>query len=170
MIEVKVDNAEVLAALERLSKAAANPRPVLVTIAERLVESTKSRFESSTAPDGSRWAANSQATYLAYLGSAKSLHRKDGRVNAKGSAKVIGKKPLIGESGNLSKLIHSRVTNSGLAVGSTMEYAAMQQFGGRKKQFPNLWGDIPARPFLGVSDEDASEILSVVNDYLRRAV
>lgn len=177
MIEVKVDNAEVLAALERLSKATANPSPALKTIGERLVESTKARFKSSTAPDGSRWAANSQATYLAHLGRAKSLHRKDGRFSAKGTAKIMGKRPLIGESGNLSQLIHARVSNSELLVGSSMEYAATQQFGAKqgafgryKRNHPLPWGDIPARPFLGVSDEDAAEILSVVNDYLRRAV
>jgi hypothetical protein len=37
MIEIKVDNAEVLAALERLSKAVANPRPALLAIGESLV-------------------------------------------------------------------------------------------------------------------------------------
>ena len=47
-----------------------------------------------------------------------------------------------------------------------MEYAAMQQFGGIKSEFPHLWGDIPARPFLGVSESDAEEILAIVHDYL----
>jgi phage gpG-like protein len=31
----------------------------------------------------------------------------------------------------------------------------MQQFGGTKAQFPNLWGDIPARPFLPITADGA---------------
>ncbi len=56
MIEVKIDSKAVLAAMGRLSKAAADPRPALLAIGESLVVSTKKRFETSTAPDGIRWA------------------------------------------------------------------------------------------------------------------
>ncbi len=177
MIKIDVDDKQVIAAMERLAKAAANPRPALKAIGEALVTSTKARFQTSTAPDGSRWAPNSQATYLRDLGSAKSLHRKDGRINSKGAGKVMGKRPLIGETGNLSQQIHWRVDADALLVGSTMEYAATQQFGaeqgafGRdKRNHPIPWGDIPARPFLGVSDQDASKIMSIVNEYLRGAL
>ena len=37
-----------------------------------------------------------------------------------------------------------------MTVNSSMDYAAMQQFGGKKSMFPQLWGDIPARPFLPI--------------------
>jgi phage gpG-like protein len=33
-----------------------------------------------------------------------------------------------------------------------------------------LWGDIPARPFLGVSDDDKDEILNIIAAHLRDAV
>ncbi len=46
----------------------------------------------------------------------------------------------------------------------------MQQFGGNKSKFPNLWGDIPARPFLGISDADEKMIVSTVNEYLRSVI
>jgi len=55
-------------------------------------------------------------------------------------------------------------------IGSPMEYAAMQQFGGTKAEFPNLWGDIPARPFLGISSQDENEILTILRNYLESAV
>jgi phage gpG-like protein len=60
--------------------------------------------------------------------------------------------------------------NDTLAVGSNMEYAAMQQFGGTKAEFPHLWGDIPARPFLGVSENDRAEILDIIQAHLRDAM
>ncbi len=169
MIEIKVDNKNVIAALDRLAKAAADPRPALLAIGNDLVKSTKKRFEISTAPDGTRWTPNSQSTYLQHLGGAKSNHRKDGRINRRGASKVMGKRPLIG-IGTLSKQIYSNVDGNSLQVGSTMEYAAMQQFGGKKSMFPHLWGDIPARPFLGISDTDETMILKTVNDYLRGVI
>ena len=60
-----------------------------------------------------------------------------------------------------------------MAVGSSLEYAAVQQFGARRGEFgrtrrgaPIPWGDIPARPFLGVSRVDRVEILDILAGYL----
>jgi len=171
LIEIKWNDAEVLAALERLSRATAQPRPALLAIGESMVESTKKRFETSTAPDGSRWTPNSETTYLGMVNSfGKSNFGKSGRINARGATRVAGKKPLVGETRMLSTQINYEVDTEGLRVGSPMVYAAMQQFGGTKSKFPNLWGDIPARPFLGVSDSDAVMIVETVSDYLRRVI
>ncbi len=70
------------------------------------------------------------------------------------------------DGGYLRDQIDFNVTGNVLEVGSTMEYAAMQQFGGRKSEFPHLWGDIPARPFLGLSAADKSAIDEIVSEYL----
>jgi phage gpG-like protein len=50
-----------------------------------------------------------------------------------------------------------------------MVYAAAQQFGMKKgyagrnsKGRPIPWGDIPARPFLGISDYDKATILDFI--------
>ena len=171
MIEIKIDDARVVDALERLSASAANPRRALLAIGEGLVESTKRRFETSTAPDGTRWKPNSQATYLGMVNAfGKSYFGKSGRLNAKGATRAAGKKPLIGETRMLSTQINYEVNAEGLRVGSPMVYAAMQQFGGKKSRFPHLWGDIPARPFLGVSDSDADMIERTVSEYLKNVV
>ncbi len=171
MIEIKVDDARVTAALERLARAATNPAPALKAIGESLVDSTKQRFATSTAPDGSRWAPNSQTTYEAMVNRfSKGSFRKDGRLNAKGSANVAGKKPLIGETGLLASTIFYGVEDSAVRWGSPMIYAAMQNFGGKKSDFPNLWGDIPGRQFMGVSDSDAVMVEQTVEDYLKSAI
>lgn len=170
MIEVKMDSKAVTDALERLAQASANPRPALLAIGESLVVSTKKRFEASTAPDGSRWAPNSQTTYLMHLGGAKSNHRKDGRINKRGAEKVMGKKPLI-RVGVLSQQISYTIDGSGLQVGSPMEYAAMQQFGGITSPRSMIPGKvIPARPFLGISDADEQMIVDTVDEYLANIV
>ena len=147
-IEVKIEFSKAVTdALNRLDKAAANPRAAYLAIGEKLVVSTKRRFETSTAPDGTRWAPNKPST----------LKKKKGN------------KPLIG-NGLLAQQIFYDYDEKGLFIRSPMEYAAMQHFGGMKSQFPNLWGDIPAREFLGVSDEDEKMILNTVSDYLSSVV
>lgn len=171
MIEVEIDIKQVALALDRLSSASANPRPALLAIGESLLESTKKRFETSTAPDGTKWKPNAAATYLGIVrGLGKSNFGKSGRLNKRGAERVSGKKPLIGASHSLSQQISYSVDAEGLHLGSPMEYAAMQQFGGTKSKFPHLWGDIPARPFLGVSDSDEQMIWDTVSDYLKNAI
>jgi len=181
MIEITVDNRAVLEALRRLHARLEDMRPALLEIGEDLTESTKRRFETGTGPDGQRWASNTQATLEAYLnqisgvyevktgkrtGDKKGWYLKDGRAGAKAANALAGKKPLIGESKALSTTIHYQVHGNTLAVGSSLPYAAMQQFGGSKGEFPHLWGDIPARPFLGVSAEDRAAMLATLRHYL----
>ena len=55
-------------------------------------------------------------------------------------------------------------------------YAAMMQFGGQKSEFPQLWGDIPARPYLPMDSNNnlqqhAEEaVLSHIFDHLKATV
>ena len=77
--------------------------------------------------------------------------KKDGSLNKRGTTLVTGKKPLQGITRNLARQFHVSTTNDSVTVASSVkDYAAMQQFGGTKAQFPNLWGDIPARPFFPI--------------------
>ena len=64
MIAIEVDDAAVIAALTRLRDRVgeAGLRPALSAIGELLTESTKQRFATGTAPDGSRWPANARGT------------------------------------------------------------------------------------------------------------
>jgi len=155
MYEIKVENKAVIDAIQRLQHGAENPRPAFLAIGENLVESTKLRFETSTAPNGTAWKPNSPVT----------LKRKKGT------------KPLLGETRLLSNTINYSYDGHTLIVGSPMEYAAVQQFGAAKGAFgkskrntPIPWGDIPARPFLGISAEDEVMINNVISDYLMTLV
>lgn len=179
-ITLTSDDARVVTVLDRIAAGVDEPAALLGKIGQDLVESTKQRFVTGTAPDGTRWAPNTQATFEAYLhrisgayskegertGTRRGFANKDGRLGAKGVAAVMGKRPLVGEGRALSTQIYDEVSGVVLFVGSPEVYAAMQQFGGSKAEFPNLWGDIVARPFLGVSDSDAVAIEQTAEDYL----
>ena len=67
-------------------------------------------------------------------------------------------------SAGLAASITTHATDSSALVGSNKPYAAMMHFGGSKAQFPHLWGDIPARPYLpmdaeGVMQPEAEEAI-----------
>jgi phage virion morphogenesis protein len=153
MIEVQVDDAELTAALERLSRTYADSQSAFQEAGELLMRSTKKRFKDKKAPDGSPWPANAPATQA----------RKKGKNN-----------PLIGESKRLRREIHYRARADVLEIGSPLEYAAAQHFGARRGAFgatakgaPIPWGDIPPRAFLGLSDDDRKGVLQIMEEHVR---
>lgn len=149
MAEIEIDDEEIRRALQNLQDAAGDMSTALKEIGERLTESTKHRFETTTGPDGNRWPRNSPAT----------LQHKE------------GDRPLTGETGELMDTIHWQLQgDDAVEIGSPMEYAAMQQFGGAKAEFPHLWGDIPARPFLGISDDDRDTMLDIIQAHIEDAL
>ncbi|MDQ6956699.1 MAG: phage virion morphogenesis protein, partial [Mariprofundaceae bacterium] len=115
------------------------------SIGEVMVHSTKQRFVNGEAPDGSKWQENSALT----------LSRK------------TGSDPLVGDGKALSTGIYYDASSERLLIGSPQEYAAVQQFGASKHEFGKaLWGDIPARPFLGISDSDKHAIEQLIQEHL----
>lgn len=155
MIRIQIDDRAVLDALRRLQAAGADLRPALYDIGEYLIFSTKRRFGEGKAPDGTPWAPNRPATL----------------------ARKRGSKPLIGESKRLGNEFDYLIGANRLEFGSSVEYAAVQQLGARKGQFgttrrgsPIPWGNIPARPFLGLSDADSNKVTEILNEYLARAL
>lgn len=174
MITIELSDSGVNAALARLQKTTEHLPTVLELIGEILVDSTKKRFATSTGPDGQRWAPNSEVTILRYIGKYKgAFSKKTGRLTKAGAGRVSGKKPLIGETGDLSRQIYRKVDGNTLYIGSSMIYSAAQHFGMKrgyagstKLGSPIPWGDIPARPFLGLSDQDRRDILATISDYL----
>lgn len=166
MIEFEADDAELRRVLGRVINSVQNPSPLLKAIGEILVDSTKQRFHAGIGPDGERWPENSDTTVLNYLRKYKGSFGKRGGLTKKGMTRLAFKKPLIGETKTLSTRIDYQVDGDRLLVGTPEAGGAMQQFGGKKSEFPNLWGDIPARPFLGLSDYDRDSVLDTMRDFI----
>jgi len=167
MITIQVNDRQVLDRLNELARKCSNLKPAMKEIGEDLMASTKARFAAARAPDGTPWEANSPVTIDRYLGVFSGSYKKDGALSKSGAARTAAKKPLTGETKALQTTINYQLDgNSSVRIGSPMVYAAMQQFGGTKAQWPHLWGDIPARPFLGVSDADKANILDIIGSYL----
>ena len=164
-ITIELDVAPVIARLDALLRqlgpgGLAQP---LAEIGEDLVESIKRRFDSSTGPDGKRWAPNSMATLISHLEGTKGNYRKDGRVSAKGASRVANKKPLVA-SGLLQDSIAYQVQGDNLFVG-TNRFAGQWDGGAAVHQFGSSDGTIPARPFLGADEDDVQSMLDVLERY-----
>lgn len=153
-VEFKDD--EIRRALTELSALLSDLTPEMQEIGEILTESTKERFSSGTGPEGTAWAKKSQTTIDAY--------------RTRGDP--VSLKPLIGPTRTLSTTIHHMADRDSVAVGSSVIQAAVMQFGAAKAEFgPRTpWGDIPARPFLGLSPEDEGNISAVLVEAIGRAM
>lgn len=162
-INVSVDTRDALDYLGGMAERAANLAPVLKEIGVDLVESTQKRFSTATAPDGAPWAPKSAVTLMNYS-----------RYFA-----GVSKKPLTGPTKALQTTINFVVNGpSSVSIGSPMVYAATMQYGAQQGEFglgvyktrngafPIPWGDIPARPFLGLSDDDHANVIKLVRSYL----
>lgn len=174
MITIEIHDQEVQAAFNRLIAASRDLTPAMRAIGERLTETTKRRFASSTGPDGKRWAPNTDATLRALLHRGKgNFKKRGGGMTVKAERTLAGKKPLIGATGNLSTKFNWKASATSVQIGSIMEYAAVQQFGAIKGSLgrtrrgaPIPWGNIPARPFLGLSSQDRADVLEKLREHL----
>ncbi len=166
MITFDIDDDDVRAALGRLRDKVgeAGMRPAMVAIGELITETTKQRFSSSTAPDGSRWAPNARSTLERLLAKTTGGVGKRGKISAKGSATMIGKKPLVATE-QLARTIRYQMIPGGVAVG-TDRLADLFAAGAAVHQFGSKDGHIPARPFLGLSDGDNSAVLRIIERHL----
>ncbi|WP_425072579.1 phage virion morphogenesis protein [Sagittula sp. S175] len=152
-------------ALTRVIAALQDATPLFQDMGELMLASTKDNFAAGTSPEGTPWAAKSLTTMDRY-------RRTEGR---KANAPVPTR-PLIGVTRMLSTTIAYEVDAEGVSWGSNMIYAAVMQFGAKKGEFGTMangasipWGDIPARPFLGVGPSDETALLATIQDYLEGA-
>lgn len=156
-VRLEVENDQITPALAQVAAALGNPLSLFQDLGEYLVKSTTDRFPTGRAPDGSVWAPKSPVTLAAYGA------RKSNRVD---------RRPLFGPSGALSSTINYEAFPDRLEWGSPMIYAAVQQLGAAKGAFgqtsrgaPIPWGNIPARPFAGISAEDEVQMIDIVGEW-----
>jgi len=139
--DIQIDDQSVRDGLRRLRSATGDLTPFFQDLGESLLNSTRARFRSQTAPDGSPWAALSTG----YVRRKKRNRDK-----------------ILTLSGRLSGTLRYRARPDELQLGTSLIYGATHQFGRPEKH-------IPARPFLGLSDDDQRTISATLRAHLARA-
>lgn len=135
--------------LIRFGKLADSQRTQLMDeLGAEVVSQTQRRIDSEKqSPDGEPWAPWSEN----YANTRKAGHS------------------LLMADGHLSQDIHHQVIGDAVEIGSNLAYAAAHQFGldmsvistGKHVQ-------VPARPYLGLSEDNLSDLELLVDDFVDR--
>lgn len=132
VIELRVDATELIRMIGHMSLlalTARNPRELVQTIGKGVETQTRHRIANEkTAPDGSSWSPWSPG-YAATRTALDSL--------------------LVDSHDLLDSITGRAVSSHDALISSDKPYAGVHQFGR---------GGIPARPYLGLSDQNASDI------------
>lgn len=158
-LTITLDDAAVQAAFQRLTRLGRDASPMMAEIAEHWVESTQRRFDAGVSPDGVPWAK-----------------LRDGS----------GRTPLRA-SGTLRDQIFPSHGPDFAEISATTRYASWHQEGtapyvilpkkkqalawpggkhpARKVNHPGL----PARPFMGLSDQDRADFVEIAAAHLEDA-
>lgn len=154
-MRVKVTQDTVTTGLARAADALGDMSLPMSQIGELLLASTKDRVAAGVDVDGKPFAPRSATTLQRY-----------GKLGLKYGA------PL-NRSGRFRKGIAYNSGPDWAQVGSNAVQAAVLHFGAAKGTFGQSargqdlpWGNIPARPWLGVSEEDGSKIRKTIEEWL----
>ncbi|MGB4498896.1 MAG: phage virion morphogenesis protein [Methylococcaceae bacterium] len=148
MTTITIQSQEVQAALNQLTRRLQNLQPAFDSIGEEIKNNVVLCFRDEKSPDGINWAALSPQTI------------KRRRNNSD---------KILNDTGRLKDSFAHVATNSHVEITTDVEYAAMMNFGGTKAQFPNLWGDVPARPFMPTAELPAQwteDIVDIIEQHL----
>lgn len=153
-----------------------SPEPAFRAIGEELINSTTERFDEQKDPDGNDWVAPKLLKVVVpgdktYFVNNKTTNR------------------ILHETARLRRSIVYQTTRNTLQVGSDVIYSAVHQFGATIKPL-NVFGmltiplkrplmtkvgkvtsvsyrkvRIPARPFLGITPENVTEMIGIMSDF-----
>ena len=149
-VRIRVEADTISPALARLRALAGDLTPVLDEIGDQLVDNVLERFRRGVGPDGQAWPVSQRA-------------------------EEEGGQTLV-DSGRLRESIVSEAGPSSVTVGTNVLYARIHQLGGTirpktadRLRFRLADGQfvavdsvtLPARPYLGIGAEDASDIENI---------
>lgn len=124
--------------IEQLRQKLTDLTPLMEDIGVILSRSSEERFTTKQSPNGNYWANLMPST----------IARK-------------GNNNILINKGHLSDIIYQADKYS-VSVGTTEVYGVFHQFGAKKRNGKEM----PARPFLGISDDDERDIFDKINQYL----
>lgn len=139
-LQISTEDAGFQEAFERLNMFWDSLDEPLEEIGNVLLTSTDVRFETETAPDGTDWEQSLRAA------------------NQNGQT--------LTNYGHLRNSLTFDAGTDFVMIGTNLVYAGIHQFGGQTGR--GLKVTMPERAFLGLSEDDKTEIHDVLNDFAGR--
>ena len=157
-VQIQVKDEGVLAVLGRLALDNDTKHELLDLIGINESENTRLRFSDQQGPDGVPWEPSL-------------------RVKLNGG-------DTLRDTGRLMNSITHRTGDTYVEIGTNVDYAAMMHGGGTihatgggylKFNIGGAWASkrsvtIPARPFLGLDDEGETEVIDLIDEFIRTKV
>ena len=128
-------------ALGKAAHKLGDTQALMESVGEALRSGTIERFEAEEDPQGKKWKPSARAMA--------------------GGGKTLDKESHVKDS------IDYAATSDKVMVGSNLPYARIHQLGGKTGKGHKV--DMPARPYLGVSEEDMDEVRETMADFLAGA-
>lgn len=144
-ITLTVDLSHVDRLFTDLAQTADDLTPAMRAIGEYLITATQDRFDAQKDPQGIPWLPVSEDT------------KKRKRIDK-----------ILTESSRLRDSISYQAGPDEVRVGTNTPYAAIHQLGGEAG--PKRAINIPARPYLGLSDADLDLAAEIIRDHLMQSV
>ena len=141
---VKIENKEVETRLLDLAQRSENLRPLMKNIAGIFAYSTEENFKNEGRPD--KWTELSESTIK-----QRTKHNQWPGM-------------ILQVSGQLASSVNTYYDDTSAIISSNLAYAAIHQLGGETGR--NKTAEIPARPYLKLTDNDFEEILHVCENFL----
>ncbi len=141
-IEIKIDSKEVESKLLDLARRGENLRPLMKNIAGIFASSTEENFKEEGRP---KWEKLKDST----------IKQRTKKKQWPGMILQI--------SGQLASSVNTYYDDDSAIIGSNLAYAAIHQLGGQAGK--NHKAEIPARPYLKLTDDDFDEINSCITGY-----
>lgn len=157
----QVDASEVLGRFQVISRAASDLTPPHKAIARYMHRRVQERFTGEHDPEGRRWEPLAATTYYSSF-HGRRFTKKRGRITKK-FARYIANRKILTLSHQLRESITEEANKDGVVQGTNKAYAAIQQLGGKAGRGRKT--SIPARPYLGVNDEDRQEFFHIYRDH-----
>jgi phage virion morphogenesis protein len=166
MITLEINDSEAIAMFRRLDFALTDQTELTPQLGEMLVQSTQDRIKRGEQPDGAAFVPRSPVTLEHYAKQGFSFGAP------------------LNQSGDMRNTIYHDSGSDYVRVGSNAIQAAVMHFGatagafgahigkdslGRDHIHSIPWGNIPARPFIGLSDEDQTNIAAEIEEWLEDA-
>ena len=128
-------------ALGKAAHKLGDTQALMESVGEALRSGTIERFEAEEDPQGKKWKPSARAM----AGGGKTLDKES----------------------HLKDSIDYAATSDKVMVGSNLPYARIHQLGGKTGKGHKV--DMPARPYLGVSEEDMDAVREPMADFLAGA-
>jgi phage virion morphogenesis protein len=143
-VEIKIDNREVEQALLDVAKRCEDMKPLMRNIAGIMADSTEQNFANEGRPD--KWQELSEKTIK--------KRKKTGHWPGK----------ILQVEGQLAASISTQYDRESAVIGSNLAYARIHQLGGQAGKNKSV--EIPARPYLNLSESEFEEIIYSVQKYI----